>query len=147
MFKKILFTMIAVLGISTAAMAKDTYAHDASVLPEAARTVLANNFKAQVSLVKIDKDFGRVSDYEVILTDGTEITFDRNGNWDNVEVGVNGNIPSAFIPNEIAQYVKKNQPGQKIVGIDKERSGYDVELANGVDMKFNKQGQFVRYDD
>lgn len=84
--------------------------------------MLANNFKAKVSVVKIDKDFGRVSEYEVILTDGTEITFDRNGNRDNVEVGVDGHIPSAFIPNTIVQYVKKNQPGQKNVGIDKEQT-------------------------
>lgn len=138
--------MIAVLGISSMAAAKDVYAHDASVLPKAAQTTLANNFKAKVSVVKIDKEFGRISDFEVILTDGTEITFDRDGNWDKVEVGMNGKIPAAFIPNAIASYVKKNQPGQKIVGIDKERSGYDVELANGIDMKFNKQGEFVRYD-
>lgn len=147
MFKKILFTMIAVLGISLFASAKDQYAHDASVLPKAAQTTISNNFKAKVSLVKIDKDFGRISEYEVILTDGSEITFDRNGNWDNVEVGKNGKIPSAFIPASVADYVKKNHPGQNIVGIDKERSGYEVELANGIDLKFNKQGQFVRYDD
>lgn len=146
MIRKILLVAVATFGVSTASMARDTYAHSASVLPKAAQTTIANNFKADVSVVKIEKDFGRVSEYEVVLTDGTEITFDRDGNWDNVEVGMRGTIPSAFIPNEIAGYVKKNQPGQKIVGIDKERSGYDVELANGVDIKFDKQGRFVRYD-
>lgn len=146
MFKKILFAAIALLGISTVAVARDTYAHDASVLPEAARTTIANNFKAKVNLVKIDKDFGRVSEYDVILTDGTEITFDRNGNWDQIEVGVNGKIPTAFIPDAVAAYVRNNQPGQNIVGIDKERNGYEVELANGVEMKFDTQGRFVRYD-
>lgn len=147
MFKKMLVMAVAVLGLATVATAKDTYAHDASVLPKAAQTTLANNFKSKVSVIKIEKDFGRVSEYEVIMTDGTEISFDRNGNWDNVEIGMNGTIPSAFIPKAIASYVKANQPGQKIVGIDKERSGYDVELSNGVEMKFNKQGQFIRYDD
>lgn len=144
--KKLLFTIIALLGISTAAMAKDTYAHDSSVLPKAAQTILANNFKAKVNLVKIDKDFGRVSDYEVILTDGTEITFDKNGNWENVEIGVRDTIPSYFIPKAVSSYVKQNQPGQKIVGIDKEKSGYDIELANGIEIKFNKDGQFIKYD-
>lgn len=144
--KKLLFTIIALIGISSAAMAKDTYAHNGSVLPKAAQTVLANNFKAKVNLVKIDKDFGRASDYEVILTDGTEIKFDKNGNWENIEIGVNDTIPSYFIPKGISSYVRQNQPGQKIVGIDKERSGYDVELANGVEIKFNKDGQFIKYD-
>lgn len=147
MIKKVIMILIAVLGVSTAAMAKDTYARDASVLPKAAQTVLANNFKAKVNIVKIDKDLGHVKDYEVILTDGTEITFDNDGNWKDVEIGTNGSIPKAFIPQAISDYVKANQPGQKIVGIEKERSGYEVELSNGVDMKFDKAGKFVRYDD
>lgn len=148
MFKKILLAFVAMAAISTATVfARDSYARDASVLPKAAQTAIADNFRAKVSLVKIDKDFGRVSEYEVILTDGTEITFDHNGNWDNVEVGANGSVPAAFIPEGVAKYVKTAQPKQKIIGIEKERGGYDVELSNGVDMKFNKQGQFVRYDD
>lgn len=43
MIKKLLFSMIAVLGISSMAAAKDVYAHDASVLPKAAQTTLANS--------------------------------------------------------------------------------------------------------
>lgn len=147
MIKRLFIALIAVAGISTAAMARDTYAHDASVLPQAAQMTLAKNFKAEVSVVKIEKDFGRVSEYEVVLSDGTEITFDRDGNWDNIEVRKTMKIPSAFIPAAIAKYVKTNMSGENIVGIDKDRSGYDVELSNGVDMKFNKNGQFVRYDD
>jgi len=145
--KKIWILCAAVAMMAAAACARDTYAHDASVLPKAAQTVIANNFKSKVSVVKIDKDFGRVSEYEVILSDGTEISFDRDGNWKNVEVGDNATIPSAFIPSLIAEYVKANMLGKKIVGIEKKRSGYDVELSNGVDIKFDKNGQFVRYDD
>lgn len=147
MIKRILFILLAVAGISVAACARDTYARDASALPKAAQTVLAKNFKAGVSLVKLDKDFGRVSEYEVILTDGTEITFDRNGNWENIEVKASSSVPNAFIPAGIASYVRKHMSGARIVGIEKDRNGYDVELSNGVEMKFNKSGQFVRFDD
>lgn len=139
--------MMTVLGIAVFAQANDTYAHDASVLPEAAQTIIANNFKAKVSVVKIDKDFGRVHEYEAILTDGTEISFDHNGNWDNVEVNNTKSVPTAFIPQPIQSYVKQAQKGTRIVGIDKERHGYDVELSNGVEMKFDKAGKFLRYDD
>ena len=52
-----------------------------------------------------------------------------------------------LLPKGIRNFVAKQQPGQRIVGIDKERSGYDVELTNGIDLKFNKAGQFIRYDD
>lgn len=147
MIKKILIAAVAVFGMAFGMQAKDTYAHDASVLPKAAQTTISNNFKSKVSLVKIDKDFGRISEYEVILGDGTEISFDRNGNWDNVEVNVDKSVPAGFIPKGVAAYVKKTYPGQRIVGIDKERNGYDVELSNGVDMKFDKAGNFLRYDD
>ncbi len=145
--KKFLLAFAAILGIAVFAQAKDTYAHDASVLPKAAQTVLAKNCKAKVSLVKIDKDFGRVSDYEVIMSDGMEISFDRDGNWESVEVNVAKSVPAAFVPAKISNYVKRNQSGQRIVGIEKERNGYDVELSNGVDMKFDKAGNFLRYDD
>ncbi len=145
--KKFLLLLALITGLSTAASAKDTYAHDASVLPEAARTTIANNFKSKVSVVKIEKNLGRISEYEVIMTDGSEISFDRNGNWDNVETNNSKSVPAGFIPQAIRDYVAKNHKGTNIVGIDKERNGFEIELSNGVDIKFDKAGQFVRYDD
>lgn len=147
MIKKILLTIAIVLGLSTAAMARDTYAHDASVLPQAAQTTLKNNMKAKVSVVKIEKTLGRVEEYEVIMNDGTEVTFDRDGNWQNVEVNRNSSVPSGFVPKAIAEFVKKNHSGQKIIGIEKDRKGYEVEITNGIDMKFDRDGNFLRYDD
>ena len=144
--KKLFLTLALMIGVIVGVSAKDTYAHDASVLPESARTTISNNFKAGVSLVKIDKGIGGIHEYEVILTDGSEISFDKNGNWDNVETSKNKSVPDGFIPAGVKNYVAKNHAGTKIVGIDKERNGYEVELSNGIDMKFNKSGQFVRYD-
>lgn len=134
------------MGLSSVAFAGDKYAHDASVLPKAAQTVLAKNFKSKVSVVKIDKDFGRISEYEVVMTDGTEITFDRDGNWKDVEVNVSKSVPDAFVPASVSKYVKTAQSGQRIVGIEKGRSGYEIELSNGVEMKFDKEGNFLKYD-
>lgn len=145
--KKLLIACAMILGIAGFACARDSYARDASALPKAAQTTIANNFKSKVSLVKIDKDWGRISEYEVILTDGTEISFDKDGNWDNVEVNNTKSVPAAFVPKSIRAYVAKQQPGQRIVGIDRDRKGYDVELSNGIDLKFDKAGNFLRYDD
>lgn len=145
--RKFMLAFAAILGFAVFAQAKDIYAHDAAVLPKAAQTTIANNFKSKVSVVKIDKDFGHISEYEVILMDGTEISFDSDGNWDNVEVNNSLSVPVAFVPAAVRNYVSRNQPGARIVGIDKERRGYDVELSNGVDMKFDLGGNFLRYDD
>lgn len=134
------------LCIGLSASAKDTYARSASVLPRAAQTVLSSNFKAKVSVVKIEKNMGGISEYEVVLTDGTEISFDRGGNWDNIETAANKAVPSALVPASISSYVSKNQRGAKIIGIDRDRHGYEVELSNGVEMKFDRSGNFIRYD-
>ncbi len=144
--KKILFIMLAALGLSSSAFAGDDYSRDASVLPEAARTTINNNFKAKVSVVKIEKTLGHVTEYETVLTDGTEISFDNNGNWDNIEVAGSKSVPNSMVPQAIRNYIAKHQPKTHIVGIEKERSGYEIELSNGVDMKFNNDGEFLRYD-
>lgn len=135
------------IAFGAASCQADTYAHDDSVLPVAAKSVIKKNFKAGVSLVKIDKDFGMVSEYEVILTDGSEITFDSKGNWKDVETAANKAVPAGFIPKGVSDFVAKNHKGVKIVGIEKDRNGYEVQLANGIDIKFNKDGAFKKYDD
>lgn len=144
--KKLLIVTLCLLGAMSAS-ARDRYSHDQNVLPVAAQTVLKNNFKSGVNHIKIDKDWGRVSEYEVILNDGTEITFDTKGNWKDIEVGRDVSIPKGLVPASILDYVKQNQKSATITGIEKSRSGYEVELSNGVEMKFNSAGTFLRYDD
>lgn len=145
--KKLLLCLLLVGGIYAVASAKDTYAHGAAVLPEAAQNVIKKNFKAKVSVVKIEKTLGHVDEYDVTLSDGSEITFDRQGNWKDVETNVNVSVPAAFYPAAVGNYVKKNHSGTRIVGVDKERGGYEITLSNGIDMKFDRQGNFLRYDD
>lgn len=144
--KKFLFVALIALLSTTVASARDKYTHDASVLPAVAQSVIKSNFKANVSLVKVDKDFGRVSEYEVILTDGTEIAFDRDGNVKEVETAETSSVPAAFIPQPITMYINKYHAKQRIVGFERERSGYEVTLSNGLDLKFDRNANFVKYD-
>lgn len=137
---------MAVLMVSCSALASDKYVHDDSVLPAAAKSVIKKNFKAKVSLVKIDREWGSVSEYDVILDDGSEISFDSKGNWKDVETNANRSVPAGFIPAGVQKYVSQNHKGVNIVGIEKDRHGYDVELANGVDIKFDQAGNFKKYD-
>lgn len=146
MFKKLFLAVIALAGFAASAAARDGYTRDVNVLPVAAQTTVANNCKAKISLIKVEKTLGRVSEYEVILTDGTEISFDRDGNWESVEVKASASVPEAFVPATIAKYVKETQKKQHIVGIDRDKHGYEVELSNGVEMKFDPQGRFLKFD-
>lgn len=135
--------LFAVVGTAYA----DEYAHSDAVLPASAKSVIKKNFKSAVSLVKIDKTLGRVTEYDVVLNDGSEISFDADGNWKDVETNAMKAVPAGFVLQPIRDYVARNHKGQHVVGIEKERSGYDVELSNGIDMKFSKEGKFLRYDD
>lgn len=144
--KKILISLLAVMAIALPVLASDTYSRDASVLPAPARTVLKNSFKAGVSLVKIDKELFS-TEYEAILTDGTEVKFDDKGNWKEVECPADKSVPASFVPAPIRNWMKTNHKGTHIIGIEKDRKGYEIKLSNGIEAKFNRQGAFKRYDD
>lgn len=139
--------MALVFGLTAGAYAKGKFVHSADVLPVAAKDVLKKNFKSEVSVVKVSEQFNRVMEYEVILNNGTEVTFDSKGNWKEIEVNRNSKIPASIIPDDISKYVKANHNGANIVGLEKKRDTYDVELSNGVEMKFDLKGHFLRYDD
>ncbi|MBD5222607.1 MAG: hypothetical protein HDS71_00915 [Bacteroidales bacterium] len=144
--KKILLIFAVLIGVFTAS-ARDKYSHDVATLPVAARTILKNNFKADVAHIKIEKSLGSIKEYEVVLNDGSEITFDSKGNWKDVEVRGNASVPSGLVPDAITAFVKKNHKNCTITGLEKNRTNYEVELSNGVEMKFSTDGKFLRYDD
>ena len=115
-------------------------------LPAAAQTFVQNTFPGKgIAYATIDRDFGKTT-YDVRLNDGTEVDFDSKGTWDKVDCGLSA-VPAQLVPTAIANYVKANYAGATIVKIDKERHGYDIELSNDLELKFNKQGQLIGFDD
>ncbi|MBR0116590.1 MAG: PepSY-like domain-containing protein [Prevotella sp.] len=115
-------------------------------LPAAAQTFVQNTFPGKgIAYATIDRDFGKTT-YDVRLNDGTEVDFDSKGTWDKVDCGFSA-VPAQLVPVAIANYVKANYAGATIVKIDKERHGYDIELSNDLELKFNKQGQLIGFDD
>ena len=115
-------------------------------LPAAAQTFVQNTFPGKgIAYATIDRDFGKTT-YDVRLNDGTEVDFDSKGTWDKVDCGFSA-VPAQLVPAAIANYVKANYAGATIVKIDKERHGYDIELSNDLELKFNKQGQLIGIDD
>ena len=146
--KKIL-AMIAValgLAIATPAAARDKVYHTADALPAAAQQTLKKNFpKAAVNRVKVDSNMFGAKDYEVVLSNGAEIEFKKDGEWKEVDCGHSA-VPAGFVPNAIRNYINKNHQGGVIVKIEKDSNDYEVELADGTDLKFDRAGKFLRYD-
>ena len=85
--------------------------------------------------------------YEVFLADGTHIEFDTDDMWDKVESPMTKPVPAQLIPAPIAAHLQANFPGAFVTKIDKERNGYDIDLATGIELKYNKQGALIEMDD
>ena len=84
-------------------------------------------------------------EYDVYLNDGTQLDFDANNQWETIESRGKG-VPAVFIPKAIATYVKSNYQ-LPIVKIHKEHFGYEIELNNGMELSFDRSGQFMGMDD
>ncbi len=114
-------------------------------LPAAAQTFISKYFSGkQVSLVKKDKE-GMKNYYDVTFADGTKLEFDNKGEWRDIEANSDG-VPAELVPAEINSYVSQNYPGQKILKIDRSHSRYEVDLSNGLELKFNKRFKLVEID-
>lgn len=116
-------------------------------LPKVAQSFVKKHYpKLQVSLVKLDKELFDQS-YEVILSDGSRVEFDKKGNWTDID-GQDRPIPLTAIPASISAHVRKNFPGTKVVQIERtDRGRYSVELDNHIDLLFDKNFRFVGIDD
>lgn len=143
--KKIIALLMAVVFAFGVAQARDKVCYDDSCLPQMARQTLKKNFKSAVNHIKVDKELFNGTEYDVVLRDGTEIEFDNDGNWTSVETI--GGVPSSFLLPSIKQFVKKNYKNQKVVKVSVDRKEYEVELQNGIELKFDRAGNFLRVDD
>lgn len=139
---KLMLVALVCLLVSTVSYA-DGRVIPVSQLPESANTFVATHFPGK-KIFYAQKD-GRK--YEVRLDDGTEIDFDRKGNWDKVDCHDFTAVPAAIVPAAIAAYVNTNFSTIFITKIDKERYGYSVELSNDIELKFDKQGNLLGFDD
>lgn len=115
-------------------------------LPDAARSFINEYFAENtISYIKKDRGLANIS-YEVVLQDGTEIEFDKSGNWDSIDCKRNA-VPAGLVPDAISEYVQVNFPGQLIVKIDREAFGYEIELSSDLELKFDKNGKMLEIDD
>lgn len=146
--KKILVGLWMALGIASASAA-DKYSLNRDDLPSPAQEFLTEHFpKGRVSMVKTDKHLLKKTDYDVKLVDGTKIEFDNAGKWTSVDCK-RAAVPDAIVIKPIRNYVSKYFPQTFIVSIEKKASGYEVELNDGIELKFNILGAFksMKMDD
>ncbi len=106
-------------------------------LPAEALQFLNDNF-TENPVAMVEKDINYFSiDYNVKLSDGAEIHFDKKGNWKKVDCK-HQTVPVCVIPNDIADFVSTNISDASIVKIQKKHKAFNVRLSNGEEMKFKR---------
>ncbi|WP_081968481.1 PepSY-like domain-containing protein [Porphyromonas cangingivalis] len=134
--KMILIGLILVMATIFGCKDTDDQVIQPSKLPAAAQSFIETNFPgAQFVLVTVDKDFAETT-YDVVLNNGVKLEFDAKGEWKEVEARPS-EVPANIIPNQIRTYVTEHYPETKIVKINRDPNDYEVDLSNGVELKFN----------
>ena len=101
--------------------------------------------KVSVLIVKPEHD-----EYEVRLSDGTELEFTRNFEWKKIDCEHSNTytaVPVELVPEQIAIYVKTNFADQSIIKIEKKRKNWEIELNSELEIKFNKNFVVTKIDD
>ncbi len=111
-------------------------------LPARAKQFLAANFNG-VEVLSVRRDGLK---YDVILFDGTELEFRHNGEWKEIDCGMNP-LPAGVLPANTAQYLTARFPMNFATHVKYEHRRYEVELENDLDLVFDKNGQFFGADD
>ncbi|MDD6668056.1 MAG: PepSY-like domain-containing protein [Bacteroidales bacterium] len=113
-------------------------------LPNVAQTFVKKYFTAEKPmLVTIDKEVTG-NTYEVKFASGNSVDFDRRGEW--TEVECRPEVSAAIVPTQIIKLVQNNYPEAKIIKIDRDRRGYEVELSTRLELKFDNDFNLVDID-
>lgn len=94
-------------------------------------------------------------DYEVIMTDGTEVEFNHQGEWEDINFRKTV-MPMTFLaslPQPMKTYIEENNLIEEVHKIEKKRLGrksfvYCVELhkPNDIELSFTKEGELISDD-
>ncbi|MFD1165632.1 PepSY-like domain-containing protein [Sphingobacterium daejeonense] len=145
--KKLLLSITLLFSIAALMISceKETVVSEGN-LPNTAAQFLSKNFNGVKILSVVEEKEGLSGlEYDVLLENGIEIKFNKNGEWLDIDAqNDSAALPDSLIPTSILSYVKQNYPNTGINSIETARHGYDVELTNGLDLEFDKDGKFIR---
>lgn len=137
----------SVVMLQTTFADNDVVTTDTNQLPATARQFIRQHFQGiNISHIKIESNLFGITSYDVILTNGFDLEFNKQGAWTEID-GQRKPIPVKAIPSPITEYREKHFADQSIISIDKDSNGYDVKLTNGLEIKFDPKFNFIRYDD
>lgn len=135
-------------GIASAFLVSVSYFSQESTitaqqLPAAVTQYVKTNFSGRTLFqISQEKKMGK-TEYEIHLDNGTKLEF--NNSTIN-EIESTEKLPDSVIPKNILAYVNKNYPQNFITEWKLSNTKQKLELNSGVELEFNKKGQFLRID-
>ncbi|MDA0080796.1 PepSY-like domain-containing protein [Brachyspira hyodysenteriae] len=111
-----------------------------SQLPQNIRNFLAANYRNS-KIVYIDKI---KDEYEIKLSNGTYINFDKNGTWN--YISSDDKLSENILPKTIASKIKnimKKYNNAYIFEINKRIEFYRVRLTNSLEIRIKNNGQLI----
>ncbi|MCM1291780.1 MAG: PepSY-like domain-containing protein [Prevotella sp.] len=135
---------IAAVALTFASCSDDEdYPVPANKLPIAAQNFINNYYSGvKISTVEVDKEDGK-TEFDVTLANGHEVTFTPEGEWTDVDAPYGQTVPDSFVLPAILDYIRVTYPGQGVNEISRQSYGYEVELTNGIELKFNSIGEYL----
>lgn len=116
---------------------------DDTKIPTRSRAFIDQYFpESSVVIMEMEEDSEGMAEYEVWLNDGTKIDFDLQGEWKTVARKKTG-VPLSLIPQQIVTFVKTKYPDNVVTKFSRKDYGYKLELSDDMDLRFNKQYQFI----
>lgn len=119
-------------------------------LPAAAQELLETYYTGRkpVEILR-DRDDGRM-EYEVKLADGSELTFDAEGEWTSIE-GDYSFVPLPLVPQPVRDDLARRYADARVTSIERERGGYEVTVVASADprpvkLRYSAAGAFAGYD-
>jgi hypothetical protein len=138
-----LTVFLSVLFLSCSSCAKEKFITEQE-LPEKSLTFIKAHFP-QITVSVVTYEW---NDYDVLLSNGFQLSFDGKGEWTDVD-GESHTVPQSIIdliPEAISQFISIRFPSVTITEISKEKYGWDIGLSNRVDLEFNKNGSIREID-
>ncbi|MBD3582794.1 PepSY-like domain-containing protein [Flavobacterium selenitireducens] len=138
--KRLIVTLCLILTLSASAQKKKI---QPSQLPEKAITFIESNFTSIALRHCMQFTEGDNVRYKAVLADDTEIDFNVDGQWKEIDGKVHS-IQPTFLGQTIIGYLKKNAPGQRLLKATTDGKTITATLVNSQQFTFDNSGKFLK---
>ena len=117
---------------------------DFDKLPQASQEFIRMHFPTEkVKSVELDRE-ASWDKYTVYFTSGNQVSFEGGSGDCSQIIMKNGAVPASAVPEKIRAYVTNAYPRAQIVMIQTTADGCKAALADGTELYFDKDGNFVK---